>query len=172
MKLRQRKSVAERRIYKIDFFKKGFCFLHGSTLTEKPRNQFKLSNIILVGGLFFVIRVSYKVQTGYAKTLFVCGVIIKRVIVWYICHTYYCIMGFHCSHMPKVKRIVTGSYGNFVAIGKFIVQCSAKIKILRFIGYCRAHKIASILLRISTFRMHNYNTNAFFFQYFGLIKGH
>ena len=53
-----------------------------------------------------------------------------------------------CTGMPERKRIIPWSDRNLIAVRKFVVQCSSKIKIFCFISCSCTHKHSSLEIEV------------------------
>ena len=84
--------------------------------------------------------ISYKIKAGDTKPLFIERLIIERVIIHHTRHADHCIVMGKGRHMKKGKRVIARCNGDLVAIGKFIIECAAHIKVACLIGCCCTHR--------------------------------
>ena len=125
--------------HEIDTGEGFFCFRKRSTCTENPRDQLELCDIVFLRFRIEINGISYKIKAGDTKPLFIERLIIERVIIHHTRHADHCIVMGKGRHMKKGKRVIARCNGDLVAIGKFIIECAAHIKVACLIGCCCTH---------------------------------
>ena len=65
--------------------------------------------------------ISDKIQSCHAKSFFVDGIVIERIIVGTARHANQCIVIFQCFCVAENERIVSWCNDDLITIGKFIV---------------------------------------------------
>ena len=117
------------------------CLTHAGAVSEYPRNELILGNIVPVTALIhFLIRsISNEIQACHSKPLLIYSIIVERIVTCHMCHAYHGIMAFLPAHISEFKRIISRSHGDLIAVREFIIQRSSKIEILCLICRCCTH---------------------------------
>ena len=92
------------------------------------------------GVIVYVRVMDGKIKAGDTKPFFIERLIIERVIIHHTRHADHCIVMGKGRHMKKGKRVIARCNGDLVAIGKFIIECAAHIKVACLIGCCCTHR--------------------------------
>ncbi len=110
---------------------------------QYPGDEFKLGDIFLplagggIGGI------ADKIEPGHAQSFFIDGIVVEGVIIGHICHADDGIVLVHAAGMAEGKRKAAGCDGYLAGVGKFVIQSTAKVKIMGLIGGGGTHFIGS-----------------------------
>ena len=139
VQLGRREIAAECGIGQIDLFDPFSCFLHAGAPGQNPGNELKLGHILLPRLHLPIMGIAHKIQSRHGKALLVHPVKIQWIVIHHMGHADDGIMPVQCPHIPECQWEISGCDGDFLSIGSIIVQGSSEIKILGFVGNCRAH---------------------------------
>ena len=141
VELRRRKLFGKRGSCQVYPVQSHSCLTYTGTVSEYPRNELILGNIVPVTALIhFLIRsISNEIQACHSKPLLIYSIIVERIVTCHMCHAYHGIMAFLPAHISEFKRIISRSHGDLIAVREFIIQRSSKIEILCLICRCCTH---------------------------------
>ena len=119
---------------------------HAGALPQKIGDQLKLRHVFAAWNYIGIGGVAHKIQPRHAQTLFIHRIVIQRIILRHMRHADYGIGMIQPSGMAKRKGIAARGDRHLVAIGKLIIQRSAKVKVAGLIGCRCAHALSSSFL--------------------------
>ena len=126
--------------HEIDTGEGFFCFRKRSTCTENPRDQLELSHVVALRLSGEIHCVADEVEPCNAQPLFVDRVVIERIIALHIGHADDGVTGAQGRMPAHGESVAALGDGHLVAIGKFIIECAAHIKVACLIGCCCTHR--------------------------------
>lgn len=137
----RRKLGAEGRVDEVHFCDESFCFGDGGTLSEQPRDEFELGDIVASRFDFMENGVASEEEASHAEAFFVDGVVEQRIVVAVRIrrderNSHDSIMRMKCALMAEVEREIAWGDRDGLAIRKFIVEIATKIMI--FGSICRS----------------------------------
>ena len=140
------KLRAERLVCNVYPAQKRLCFGKVCAFAQYPWDKLKLGDIILFVGIIKIICVAHKIQSCHGKTLFV-GTVIKQGTA--PCHMSRADDGVMLGKLPNVPEFqgeVSWHNNNLLAVGHFIIESSAEIKVVGLIRSGCTHIIIPLLI--------------------------
>lgn len=145
------KLVAEVKVAEVHLREESLGFGDGGALTENPRYEFELGDVIFAVDVFIVNGVADEVQTSDAEAFFVDGVIEQRIVFWLVAgekvrrnfgdigNADHGIMsGLNAGFTIMKREIARNNDGGF-AVRKFVVEIATEVRVFSFISSSCAH---------------------------------
>ena len=139
MHFRRRIAAVERCADKIYFLYRAASLLNGRVLTEHPRDELKLRNVLLAVLRLCIMRADGEVKPRHAESLFVYGVVVHRISVRDMSRADHSIVLVRFAAVAEFERKSARHHGYLLAVRELIVERPAHIKIIGFISCCCTH---------------------------------
>lgn len=139
VQLREGQLLTERDIDDVGFCKQRAHLGQRRTAAQQPGDQLKLGDVAFAILRRVVDCIADKVQPCDAQALLIDGVIVERVLPRHVGHADHRIFCAEVPHAAQSKRVGPRRDGNLVAVGKFIIEITAKVETVGCIGCSCTH---------------------------------
>ncbi len=136
---RRRIAVVECCTDEVYFLYRAASLLNGRVLTEHPRDELKLRDVLLAVLRLGVVRADGEVEPRHAESLFVYRVVVHRISVRDMSRADHSIVLVRSAAVAELERKSARHHGYLLAVRELIVERPAHIKIIGFISCCRTH---------------------------------
>ena len=116
---------------------------------EDPWDQLKLRHVFLSLLYLGILRIADEVQPGHTESGFVDGVVVQRIPIRDVRHADHGVMRVQPPHVAEREGIAARRDGHALAVGAFVVQRPAEIKVLCLKSCCSTHGSGSFLKSFS-----------------------
>lgn len=136
---RRRIAAVECCTDEVYFLYRAASLLNGRVLTEHPRDELKLCDVLLAVLRLGVVRADGEVEPRHAEPLFVYRVVVHRISVRDMSRADHSIVLVCSAAVAELERESARHHGYLLAVRELIVKRPAHIKIIGFISCCRTH---------------------------------
>ena len=116
---------------------------------EDPWDQLKLRHVFLSLLYLGILRIADEVQPGHTESGFVDGIVVQRIPVRDVRHADHGVMRVQPLHVAEREGIAARRDRHALAVGAFVVQRPAEIKVLCLKSCCSTHGSGSFLKSFS-----------------------
>ena len=142
-------ALAERRTDQVECIQPHPRLADRGAPAEDPWDQLKLRYVFLSLPYLGILRIADEVQPGHTEPGFIDGVVVQRIPVRDVRHADHGVMRIQPPHVAERKRIAARRDRHTLAVGAFIVQRPAEIKVLCLKSCCSTHGSGSFLKSFS-----------------------